>query len=328
VSDELLVVVIVAALAFDVTNGFHDTATAIATSVSTRALTPRAAVALAAAGNLFGALLSTAVATTVATSLLVADQATGDALLAGLLAAIAWNLGTWYLGLPSSSSHALIGGLIGAAFAAGGTDAVRWSEVGSRFVLPALIAPPIGFAVAYLAMLALVRMSGGRSRRGAVRPMRRAQVAAAGLVAVAHGANDAQKTMGVIAIALLAAGTQDELSIPRWTVYAAAAALAFGTYLGGWRIVRTLGQRIARLEPAHGFVAESTAACVLYGTAALGVPVSTTHVIGGSIAGVGATRRASAVRWRVAADIVGAWVLTVPVTAALAAAGIGLTSLF
>jgi inorganic phosphate transporter, PiT family len=327
VSDELLVAVIVAALAFDVTNGFHDTATSIATSVSTRALTPRVAVALAAVGNLFGALLSTAVATTIATSLLVADHTTGDALLAGLLAAIAWNLATWYLGLPTSSSHALIGGLIGAALAADGTDAVQWGEVGGRFVLPALIAPPLGFAGAYLAMLALVRVSGGHARPGGVRPMRRAQVVSASLVAIAHGANDAQKTMGVIAIALLAAGKQDELSIPRWTVYAAAAALAFGTYLGGWRIVRTLGQRIARLEPAHGFVAESSAACVLYGTAVLGVPVSTTHVIGGSIAGVGATRRMSAVRWRVAADIVGAWVLTVPVTAALAAAGIALASL-
>ena len=326
-SDELLVVVIVAALAFAVTNGFHDTAAAIATSVSTRALAPRAAVALAAIGNLFGALLSTAVATTIATSLLVADQTSGDALLAGLLAAIAWNLVTWYMGLPTSSSHALIGGLIGGALAADGTDAVQWSEVGGSFVLPALIAPPLGFAGAYAAMLVLVRLSGGHSRPGGMRPIRRAQVVSAGLVAIAHGANDAQKTMGVIAIALLAAGTQDELSIPRWTVYSSAAALAFGTYFGGWRIVRTLGQRIARLEPAHGFVAETTAACVLYGTAALGVPVSTTHVIGSSIAGVGATGRMSAVRWRVAADIVGAWMLTVPLTAALAAAGIALASL-
>jgi PiT family inorganic phosphate transporter len=327
VSDELLVVVIVAALVFDVTNGFHDTATSIATSVSTRALAPRAAVTLAAIGNLFGALLSTAVATTIATSLLVADQTTGNALLAGLLAAIAWNLATWYMGLPTSSSHALIGGLVGAALAANGTDAVQWSELGSRFVLPALIAPPIGFASAYLAMHALVRLSGGHSRPGGVRPIRRAQVASAGLVAIAHGANDAQKTMGVRAMALLAAGTQDELAIPRWTVYAAACAIAFGTYLGGWRIVRTLGQRITRLEPAHGFVAETTAACVLYGTAALGVPVSTTHVIGGSIAGVGGTRRLSGVRWRVATDIAGGWVLTAPVTAALAAAGIALASL-
>ena len=326
-SNELLVVVIVAALVFDFTNGFHDTATAIATSVSTRALSPRSAVTLAAIGNLFGALLSTAVATTIATSLLVVDQVAGDALLAGLLAAIAWNIATWYLGLPTSSSHALIGGLIGAALAAGGTDAVQWGELGGRVVVPALVAPPIGFAVAYLLMRSLIRVSGGRSRPGGARPMRRAQVASAAFVAVAHGANDAQKTMGVIALALVASGTQDELSIPRWTVFAAAGALAFGTSFGGWRIVRTLGQRIARLEPAHGFVAETSAACVLYGTAALGVPVSTTHVIGGSIAGVGATRRMSAVRWRVAADIVVAWALTVPVTATVAAAGVALASL-
>ncbi len=319
-STALVVTIVLIALAFDFTNGFHDSANAIATSVSTRALTPRLALGLAAVMNVIGALISTKVARTVGEGII--DSPSGhDGLLlvlAALLGAIVWNLGTWYFGLPSSSSHALIGGLVGAGLAASQT--VEWSGVWDKVVLPMVISPCVGFGLSYLFMLAVLwtfrRANAVRANRG----FRWAQVASAATMAFGHGTHDAQKTMGVIALTLtvsghLAAGD----AIPLWVILTCAAAISAGTYAGGWRIMRTLGRRIFSLSPASGFAAQTVASGVLLATAAYGLPVSTTHVISSSIMGVGATRRLSAVRWGVAGNIVTAWVMTLPAAAAVAA---------
>ena len=321
-SDGLLVVVVVVALLFDYTNGFHDTANAVATSVSTRALTPRIAVLIAAIMNFLGAFTSTAVAKTVGGGLINTNYLTGHLILAALFGAIAWNLFTWYLGLPSSSSHALVGGLVGAALASGEPDPVDWGGIWSKVAWPGLASPIIGFAIAGGLMLLILwifrRIRPGPLNRG----FRGAQILSGSFMAFAHGTNDAQKTMGVIALALFAAGhTSDPTVIPTWVIVAAGAAIALGTYVGGWRIMRTMGTRIFKLEPPQGFAAQTTASAVLYTVATrYGFPVSTTHVISSSVMGAGATTRVSAVRWGVAADIVTAWILTLP-AAALVAAG-------
>ena len=321
-SDGLLVVVVVVALLFDFTNGFHDTANAVATSVSTRALTPRIAVLIAAIMNFLGAFTSTAVAKTVGGGLINTNYLTGHLILAALFGAIAWNLFTWYLGLPSSSSHALVGGLVGAALASGEPDPVDWGGIWSKVAWPGLASPIIGFAIAGGLMLLILwifrRIRPGPLNRG----FRGAQILSGSFMAFAHGTNDAQKTMGVIALALFAAGhTSDPTVIPTWVIVAAGAAIALGTYVGGWRIMRTMGTRIFKLEPPQGFAAQTTASAVLYTVATrYGFPVSTTHVISSSVMGAGATTRVSAVRWGVAADIVTAWILTLP-AAALVAAG-------
>jgi PiT family inorganic phosphate transporter len=321
-SDGLLVFVVVVALLFDFTNGFHDTANAVATSVSTRALSPRVAVLIAAIMNFLGAFTSTAVAKTVGGGLINTDNLTGHLILAALFGAIAWNLFTWYLGLPSSSSHALVGGLVGAALASGGPNPVDWSGIWNKVAWPGLASPIIGFAIAGVIMLAILwifrRVRPGPLNRG----FRGAQILSGSFMAFAHGTNDAQKTMGVIALALFAAGhTSDPTVIPTWVIVAAGLAIALGTYVGGWRIMRTMGTRIFKLEPPQGFAAQTTASAVLYTVATrYGFPVSTTHVISSSVMGAGATTRVSAVRWGVAADIVTAWLLTIP-AAGLVAAG-------
>jgi PiT family inorganic phosphate transporter len=318
-----LIAVVAVALAFDFTNGFHDAANAIATSVSTRAVSPRLAVLASAALNFAGAFLSLKVATTVGSGI-VADSAlssvTLKVVLAGLIGAIAWNLLTWRLGLPSSSSHALIGGLVGAVIAATGFHAIQWSGLWDKVAVPALWAPALALPSAALVMFLLLLIIRKRAPGKVNRVFRRLQLVSAGFVALAHGTNDAQKTMGVIAFALVVAHPTENFHVPGWVIISAAIAMAAGTYAGGWRIVRTLGQRIAKLEPPQGFAAETAAASVLWLTAHFGFPVSTTHVVSSSVLGSGASSRFSAVRWGIAGNIVVAWLLTLP-AAALVGAG-------
>jgi PiT family inorganic phosphate transporter len=317
----LTVVIVVVALFFDYTNGFHDAANAIATSVSTRALTPRVALAMAAIANVVGALISTKVAATVGSGIIDAPRGRDGLIvvLAALVGAVAWNLGTWYFGLPSSSSHALIGGLIGAAVV--GSDGVKWHGVRDKVVVPMVSSPVAGFVLGYLFMLALLWAFRKANAHKVNRGFRWAQIVSAAGMAFGHGTQDAQKTMGVIALTLTVSGHlgKDD-GIPVWVILAAAAAISLGTYSGGWRVMRTLGRRIFSLSPASGFAAQTVASGVMLTTSQLGLPVSTTHVITSSVMGVGATQRLSAVRWGVAGNIVMAWVLTIP-AAALVAAG-------
>jgi inorganic phosphate transporter, PiT family len=324
----VVVVVVVVALAFDYTNGFHDAANAIATAVSTRALTPRVALLLAAVMNFVGAFLGQKVAKTVSDILELDAGSSGLVVItAALVGALTWNLLTWYYGLPSSSSHALIGGLVGAGLASATT--VRWDQVLDKVVIPMVLSPLVGFCAAFLFMLAILWAFRRANPQRANRRFRMAQIASASAMALGHGLQDAQKTMGVIVLALLAGGFHsDDDSIPVWVVFAAAGAISLGTYAGGWRIMRTLGRRIIELDPPRGFAAETTAATVLYTTAfVFAAPISTTHTITSSIMGVGATRRLSAVRWGVARSIVTAWVLTIPMAALVAAACYGVVHL-
>jgi PiT family inorganic phosphate transporter len=316
----IIIAVVVVALAFDYTNGFHDAANAIATSVSTRALTPRIALALAAVMNFVGAFLGQKVATTVSDTI---DPGTGAhalvIVMAGLLGAITWNLITWYFGLPSSSSHALIGGLVGAALAAGVT--VSWDTVVEKVVIPMFVSPVVAFVLGFALMLLIMWLFRRANPHRLNRGFRLAQTASAAAMALGHGLQDAQKTMGVIFLALLAGGYVDDGDgLPLWVIFAAAAAISAGTWAGGWRIMRTLGRRIIHLDPPRGFAAESIAASVLYTTAyAFEAPISTTHTITSAVMGVGATKRFSAVRWGVARSIVTAWVLTFPMAGSVAA---------
>jgi PiT family inorganic phosphate transporter len=321
----LLVLVVGVALVFDFTNGFHDTANAVATSVSTRALSPRAAVALAAAMNFAGALVTTSVARTIGEDLVRVDAVTARLVLAALLGAIAWNLVTWWAGLPSSSTYSLLGGLLGATWVIAGTSAIRWDQIGTRVALPALLSPVVGLVVAALVMLGVYWVFRNRRPGPLNRGFRLAQVASGSLVAFAHGASDAQKTMGVIVLTLVAEGRRSSFAVPVWVIVSAASAIALGTYAGGWRIMRTLGQRVIPLEPAQGFAAQTSAAGVLLATASVGLPISTTHVISGCIVGAGSARRLASVRWGVAADIAVAGLLTVPASAAIAALAATLT---
>jgi PiT family inorganic phosphate transporter len=317
----IVIAVVVVALSFDYTNGFHDAANAIATSISTRALTPRIALTLAAVMNFVGALLGQKVAHTV--SDVIAPPSGNHGLiivLAGLLGAIAWNLITWYFGLPSSSSHALIGGLVGAALTAGAV--VHWTTIVDKVVIPMVASPVVGFLLAFLVMLAIMWAFRKRNPHRVFRGFRMAQTVSASALALGHGLQDAQKTMGVIFLALVASGhaSKDD-ALPLWVVLGAASAISLGTYSGGFRIMRTLGRRIIHLDPARGFSAEAVGAAVLYTTAfAYAAPISTTHIITSSIMGAGATKRFSAVRWGVARSIITAWVLTFPMAGLVAAA--------
>jgi PiT family inorganic phosphate transporter len=318
-ADLLLVLVVVTALAFDFTNGFHDTANAIATSVSTRALSPRAAVAVAAVANLTGAFVTTAVAKTVGQGIIDTGLATQQTILAALLGAIAWNLATWYQGLPSSSSHALFGGLIGAALVQSGSEGVEWHGIVEKIVIPGVLSPVFGFVGAFLLLLLVYWAFRWITPASGSRFFRIGQLGSGTFFAFTHGANDAQKTMGVIALALFAHGTIDEFYIPTWVKIAAGLAIAAGTYVGGWRIIRTLGQRVFAMDPASGFAAQTSAGVTLYVATHYGFPVSTTQCISGAVMGAGATRRLSAVRWGVAGNIVVAWVLTIPAAGLVAA---------
>jgi PiT family inorganic phosphate transporter len=329
-SDIILVIVVGTALAFDFTNGFHDTANAIATSISTRALAPRTAVTLAAVLNFVGAFISLKVAATVAGGIVDANLVTTTVIFAGLIGAIFWNLMTWYFGLPSSSSHALIGGVVGAAFAAGGADAVLTDGLLEKVIVPAVVAPVMAFIAAGGAILITYRMV-GRLRPGPVnRGYRLGQIASASLLSLSHGTNDAQKTMGIITLALVAHGDLAGSSPdpPTWVVVSAATAIALGTYSGGWRIIKVMGSRIIKMDPAQGFAAQTGGAAVLLTAAHLGFPLSTTHSITGAVLGAGAAKRLSAVRWGLAGNIVLAWVLTLPAAAAVGALTFGLSMIF
>ncbi len=317
----LLIAIVTLALVFDYTNGFHDSANAIATSVSTRALSPRIAVLMAAGFNLLGALISTNVASTVGKGIVDTNLVTLPMVLAALVGAVVWNLTTWYFALPSSSSQALFGGLIGAMLAGVGVSGVEWSGVVDKIVLPMVLSPVIGLAAAYLLMTILIWIVRRRSVTPVNRTFRRLQPFSAAFMAYAHGGNDAQKTMGVITLALVSSGQISTFVIPLWVKLACALTMALGTYSGGWRIMHTLGSKVIKLDPIHGFAAETSAATVIEVATHLGLPVSTTHTITAAIMGVGATRRLKAVRWGVARSIVFAWVLTLP-AAALVAAGI------
>jgi PiT family inorganic phosphate transporter len=315
----LLVVVIAVALGFDFTNGFHDTANAVATSVSTRALTPRVAVLIAAIANLAGAFVTTAVAKTVGEGIIDTSLATPTTVLAALVGAIVWNLLTWWWGLPSSSSHALIGGLIGAALVQSGVDGVEWHDILHKVAIPGVLAPPIAFFAAAVVLLAIYWLLRWLTPGTANRSFRVGQLFSGTWFAFTHGANDAQKTMGVIALALLTHGSIDHFYIPDWVKITAALAIAAGTYAGGWRIMRTIGQRVIAMEPAQGFTAQATGGATIYLATHFGYPLSTTHVISGAVMGSGAAKRLSAVRWGVAGNIVVAWVLTIPAAAFVAA---------
>jgi PiT family inorganic phosphate transporter len=319
----LLWATIAVAVVFDFTNGFHDTANAIATSISTRALSPHSAVALAAVFNLIGAVITVAffqakVSNTIASTL--AFKPGLVVVISALLGAIVWNLITWYLGLPSSSTHALIGGLCGAGIAAAhGFGGVKWSALGKQ-VASLVISPPLGFLVAAIfATLLLVVIYRFRLRPAPVnRTMRTLQILTSAFLSYSHGANDAQKTMAAITLGLVAAGEIPKFQVPLWVVVLSAAAIGFGTYAGGWRIIRTLGWSILKLEPATGMSAQLMGATVIQGATLIGLPVSTTHVITGSVMGVGASRKLSAVRWGVGANIVLAWLVTIPASALIA----------
>ena len=319
-NNTLLVVVIAVGLGFDFTNGFHDTANYVATWVGTRALTPRAAVAVSAAANLAGAFVTTAVAKTVGQGIIDTGLATEKTVLAALLGAIVWNLATWRLGLPSSSTHALIGGLVGAALVESGSKGVQWHGIVQKVVIPGAVSPVAGFVAAFFLMVLIYRIFFRLSPGVANRGFRLGQLVSGTWVAFTHGANDAQKTMGVIALALAANGNIHGFYIPTWVKISAGLTIAAGTYAGGWRIIRTLGQRIYKMQPEHGFAAQIAAGTTLYVGTQYGFPISTTHVVTGSVMGAGATRRFSALRWGIAGNIVGAWLLTLPAAALVAAA--------
>ncbi|MCW2872389.1 inorganic phosphate transporter [Actinacidiphila oryziradicis] len=315
-----LVVVIGVALFFTYTNGFHDSANAIATSVSTRALTPRAALAMAAVMNLAGAFFGNGVATTVGKDIITTPSGKQGliVLFAALVGAIAWNLATWYFGLPSSSTHALFGGMVGAALA--GASTVHWRGVLDKVVIPMIVSPIIGLVVGYLVMLAVLWIFRRSNPHKAKRGFRIAQTVSAAAMALGHGLQDAQKTMGIVVMSLTIADVQQGSGIPIWVKFVCAAMLSLGTYAGGWRIMRTLGRKIIELDPPQGFAAEATASSILYTTAyVFQAPISTTHVITSAIMGVGATKRVKAVRWGVAKNIVMGWFITMPAAGLVAA---------
>lgn len=328
----MVIAVVVIALVFDYTNGFHDAANAIATSVSTRALTPRIALAMAAVLNFVGALLGVGVAKTIAEILAwdpQPDQAAHGltVVLSALVGAIIWNLITWYFGIPSSSSHALIGGLIGAGLAS--STAVHWSMVVDKVAIPMVLSPTIGFVGAFVLMTAIMWIFRRANPHKVHRGFRHAQTVSAAGLSLGHGLQDAQKTMGVIVLALVASGHHTGNDIPLWVIIAAATAISLGTFSGGMRIMRTMGRRIIDLDPPKGFAAEATASIVLYGMAiGLHAPVSTTHTMTSAIMGAGATKRFSAVRWGVARGIVTAWIITIPAAAAMAAITYWIARLF
>ena len=314
-----LLVVIVLAVVFDYSHGFHDTANAIATSVATRALHPRHAILMATLFDFVGAFAGTAVAKTIGAGLVDETTTTQAVVAAALIGAITWNLITWWFGLPSSSSHALIGGLLGATIVAAGVGALKLDGIYNKVLVPMISSPLIGFFGAFLLMLAIYWIFRNAKRKPMARIFRRLQVISAGYMAFSHGSNDAQKTMGIITLALFAAGAISSIEVPFWVIVVSASAISLGTAVGGWRIMHTMGHRVVELEPVHGFAAETTAASVILGAAHLGMPVSTTHVISSAIMGVGSARGPKGVRWGVARRILLAWVITIPASGIVAA---------
>lgn len=329
-ADILLGLVVATALAFDFTNGFHDTANAVATTISTRAMAPRVAVGYAAILNFAGAFISLRVATTIAKGIVATGEITTTIVFAGLVGAIAWNLITWYLGLPSSSSHALIGGLVGAVLVAHGTGPIDGAGVLGKVVLPAIISPTLAFVVAGISVIGAYRILVNRPPGFVNRGFRLGQILSSGLLSLSHGTNDGQKTMGIITLALVAHGSINaaHLHVPIWVIASAATAMGLGTYAGGWRIIKTTGMRIINMNSAQGFAAQGAGAAVILAVSHFGYPISTTHVINGGVMGSGAARRLSAVRWGVARNIVVAWVLTLPAAGMAGAAVYGVTRIF
>ena len=317
-----LLAIVALAIIFDYINGFHDTANAIATSVSTRALRPEFAILLSAVANFAGALTGTAVAKTVAAGIVIApDGHDGQVVVAGaLVGATAWNLLTWRLGIPSSSSHALIGGLIGAATVASGPGAWQIDGIFYKVLVPLVGSPIIGLIGGFGLMVVLLNVFRRANPHSLNGIFRRLQLLSASYMAFGHGSNDAQKTMGIMTLALVAAGVLQKPDVPVWVILLAASAISLGTAAGGWRIIRTMGQRVVKLDPVHGFAAETTAASVILAASHFGVPVSTTHVISSAIIGVGSSDRFSAVRWGIAGNIVIAWILTIPASGIVAGA--------
>ncbi len=316
-SDLILVIVIATALTFDFTNGFHDTANVVATSISTRAMSARVAVAYAAVLNFVGAFISLDVAATVGKGLVESNAVTMNAVFAGLVGAIAWNLATWWLGLPSSSSHALLGGVVGAVFFAAGADAVKGDGVIEKVLAPALVSPIVAFVAAALSLVIAYRLAGRHRPSPISRGFKYGQILSGGLLALSHGTNDGQKTMGIMTLALVAHGdiAADNFHVPSWVVITAAAAIAAGTYSGGWRIINTMGNRIHKMDSAQGFSAQGAGAVTILAASHYGFPLSTTHTISGAVIGSGAAKRLSAVRWGVAGNMFIAWVLTFPAAA-------------
>ena len=314
-----LVVVVALAILFDYINGFHDTANSIATSVATRALRPAHAILMAAAFNFIGAFAGTAVAKTIGAGLVDEATTTQAVVGAALIGAIAWNLITWRLGIPSSSSHALIGGLLGATVIAAGTEALNVPGIVNKVLIPLVTSPMIGFLGAFMLMVALFWIFRNAARRPLARRFRRLQVFSAGFMAFSHGSNDAQKTMGIITLALFSAGVIPTNDVPWEVIVISATAISLGTAAGGWRIMKTMGHKVVELEPIHGFAAETTAATVIFGAAHFGMPVSTTHVISSAIMGVGTSKGVRGVHWGVARSILVAWVVTIPAAATMGA---------
>jgi PiT family inorganic phosphate transporter len=315
----MLVAVVILAVFFDYINGFHDTANAIATSVATRALHPRVAIVMATAFNFIGAFAGTAVAKTIGAGLVDEATSTQAVIIAALIGAIVWNLLTWYYGLPSSSSHALIGGLFGATLISAGTGAFKVQGILEKVIFPTVASPLIGFVGAFGLLVILFRIFFHAPRRPMTTVFRRLQILSAGFMAFSHGSNDAQKTMGIITLSLFSGGVISSVVVPWWVIVIAATAISLGTAVGGWRIMHTMGHRVVKLEPVHGFAAETTAATIIFTAAHFGMPVSTTHVISSAIIGVGSVRGVRGVRWGVARSILLAWIITIPAAATVAA---------
>lgn len=313
----MLCLVIVAALVFDYINGFHDTANAIATCVSTRALSVRSAIFMAATLNFAGAMISTKVAATIGKGIVDGTNVTQMVVLSGIIGAIAWNLITWYYGLPSSSSHAIIGGIIGAVFAHAGFDAIKWGGL-KKIVMALILSPILGTAIGFIFMIIIYWVFRNKAPSGLNKNFRRLQVGSAALMAFSHGTADAQKSMGVITLALVSYGTLKTFAVPWEVMVACATAMALGTAAGGWRIIKTVGSDFVKLQPVHGFCVETASAGVILGASAFGMPTSTTHVITSTILGVGLSKRLNAVNWNVAKRILVAWILTIPASALVA----------
>jgi inorganic phosphate transporter, PiT family len=316
----ILVMVVVTGLAFDFTNGFHDSANAVATSIATGALKPRMAVGMSAVLNLVGAFLSLTVAATIASGIVSQTSVTLAVVFAGLAGGIAWNITTWYLGMPSSSSHALIGGVVGATMVHAGGSAVIWSGIAGKVFIPAIFAPLLAMAVAALGTLLAYRLTNHIRSDVKGRSFRVGQIGSAAMVSLAHGTNDAQKTMGILTLALVANGSISKTaSTPDWVIILCAISIALGTYLGGWRIIRTLGKGLIEIESPQGFAAEASSAAVILASTHFGIPLSTTQVCGGSVVGAGVGRR-QPVRWSIFRRMVFTWLVTLP-AAALVGAG-------
>jgi inorganic phosphate transporter, PiT family len=314
----LLLVVIFAALLFEYINGFHDSANAIATVVSTKVLTARAAILYAGVLNMVGAFFGTHVASTIGKGIVHTESVTQGVILCALLAAIVWNLITWYYGIPSSSSHALIGGLIGAGIAKAGLQVVKIDGVLNKVVIPMISSPIMGFCIGIICMLSILWLFAKANPSSVNKYFKKLQLLSSGIMAVSHGTNDAQKTMGIITLALVSFNILPSFEVPFWVIFCCALTMGLGTMAGGWRIIRTMGSKMIKLKPVHGFAAETTAAVVILGASHFGIPVSTTHIISTSIMGVGSTKGVHAVKWGIVGNIVIAWVFTIPICMILA----------